>query len=129
MKLSQLGVLFAALIVTSCGSSPANPLAATTTPPSPTPTVSSVSLSGAPPDVGQSAQFTATVTLSDGTTQAITSGATWQSSNPSVITVSPSGVVTSVGYGEVDLTAGYSGVTGSQHLIVAAQLHARPVPR
>jgi hypothetical protein len=38
-------------------------------------------------------------------------------------------VVTSVGYGEADLTAGYSGVTGSQHLIVAAQLHARPVPR
>jgi hypothetical protein len=72
------------------------------------------------------------VTLSDGTTQAITSGATWQSSNPSVITVSPSGVVTSVGYGEVDLTAGYSGVTGSEHLVIvpiAAQLQARPGPR
>jgi hypothetical protein len=40
--------------------------------------------------------------------------------------------VTSVGYGEVDLTASFSGVTGSQHLVIApveAQLHARPGPR
>jgi hypothetical protein len=37
--------------------------------------------------------------------------------------------VTSVGYGEADLTAAYGGVMGSQHLIIAAQLHARPVPR
>jgi hypothetical protein len=113
MKLPLLGVLVAALIVTSCGSGSANPLAATTTPSSPTPAVSSISVSGATPGVGEAAQFTATETLSDGTTQAITSQATWQSSNPSVITVSPSGVVTSVGYGEADLTAGYGGVTGS----------------
>jgi hypothetical protein len=129
MKLSHLGVLFAALIVTSCGSSSANPLAATTTASSPAPAVSSISVSGATPEVGQTAQFTATATLSDGTTQAITSEATWQSSNPSVITVSPSGMVTWVGFGEVDVTAGYNGVTGSEHLIVAAQLHARPGPR
>ena len=132
MKPSQLGVLFAAaLIVTSCGSDSANPVAATPTPSSPVPAVSSISVSGMTPEVGQTAQFTATETLSNGTTQAITSEATWQSSNPSVITVSPSGMVTSVGYGEADLTAGYGGVTGSQHLIIAiaAQLHARPGPR
>lgn len=130
MKLSQLGVLFAAaLIVTSCGSGSANPVAATPTPSSPMPTVSSISVSGETPGVGQTAQFTATETLSDGTTQAITSEATWQSSNPSVITVSPSGLVTTVGYGEADLTAAYSGVTASQHLIIGAQLHARPFPR
>src|ERR1035437_8075308 len=64
---------------------------------SPSATVSSISVTGSTPAVGATSQFTVTAKMSDGTTQDVTSLATWQSSNTAVATVaSGTRVVTGV---------------------------------
>jgi len=61
--------------------------------------------------------LTATATLSNSTTQNVTSQATWQSSNQVVATVN-SGLVTALQAGTVDITATYQNVNGSVRLTV-----------
>ena len=61
--------------------------------------------------------MTATATLSNSTTQNVTSQATWQSSNQVVATVN-SGLVTALQAGTVDITATYQNVNGSVRLTV-----------
>lgn len=63
--------------------------------------------------VGQREQMTATVTMSDGTTQTATG--TWGSDNLSVAIVNQSGLVTGVGSGEVTI---YIDTTGNQSGLV-----------
>jgi uncharacterized protein YjdB len=61
-----------------------------------------------------SVQLTATGTFADGTTQNLTSVATWTSSNPAIATVSRNGgVVTGVAPGTVNVTAAFNGIGGS----------------
>jgi hypothetical protein len=62
---------------------------------------------------GQANQLTATATLSDGTTQNVTSSATWQSSNATVATVSSTGLVTAVAAGTTTITATSQGRSGA----------------
>jgi trimeric autotransporter adhesin len=61
-------------------------------------------------------QLTATARLSDSTSTDVTSLAVWDSSNTSVATVSPSGLVRVAGDGEVDIRAAYQGATDVWHL-------------
>jgi uncharacterized protein YjdB len=98
-----------AISVLACGQS-------TTTPTS----VSSVSVTGTAPAMGATSQFAAMATLSDGTTQDVTSQATWQSSNTAVATVSTAGVVTGVDAGTVSVQATYQSITGSDEITVVA---------
>ena len=93
-----------ALFAVACGSS---------TSPS---TVSTVAITGTPPVVGATAQFTAMATLSDGTTLDVTSVSTWVSSNTAEAVVSASGLVTGVGAGTVTVQATYQSVTGSDQI-------------
>jgi uncharacterized protein YjdB len=93
-----------ALFAVACGSS---------TSPS---TVSAVAVSGTPPAVGATSQFSAMATLSDGTTQDVTNLATWVSSNTDEATVSSAGLVTGVGAGTVTIQATYQSVTGSDQI-------------
>jgi hypothetical protein len=95
------------------------------TPGAPTPTVSSVTVNGSSPDLGETSQFTATATLSNAATEDVTAQATWQSSDVGVVAVSSAGMVGSVAPGEADITATYSGVTGSKRVSVAAAPAAR----
>ena len=93
-------VLFLAVVVAlaavGCGGD--NPVA-------PTPTVSSVTVAPATPNqtifIGQTAQFTATSTLSDGQTEM--RAGTWGSDNPAVATVDQNGLVTAVAAGEATI--------------------------
>ncbi|MGD0417459.1 MAG: choice-of-anchor D domain-containing protein [Terriglobales bacterium] len=62
---------------------------------------------------GRFAQFTATGTYSDGTTQNLTSTATWSSSNTAVATINSSGLATSVGAGSATITATSGTISGS----------------
>ena len=103
------GMLITAVIVTACSGKSASP---TTPTPTPTPTVASVSVSGTSSlqERGTTAQFTATVTLSNGTTEDRTAAATWQSDNTAVATVSAQGVDTAVGEGDVTIMATVSNV-------------------
>src|SRR5438067_972940 len=113
----SLTIAFAAAVAIALGmagcsdSSPA---------PTPSPSVSSVSVTGSTPNVGATTQFSATATLSNGTTQAVTSQASWQSTDTTVATVSSSGAVTGVDGGNADVRATYSGVAGSLGIAVPA---------
>ena len=60
--------------------------------------------------IGNTLQLTATGAYSDGSTQNLTSSATWATSNSSAATVA-GGLVTGVGAGASSITASYTGVT------------------
>ncbi len=60
---------------------------------------------------GTSLQFTVVGTYSDGTTQDLTSQASWQSSNPAAIGINSAGLANAAGTGLVTITANYSGLS------------------
>lgn len=92
-----------------CGKKSSNPLAPSSA------SLTSLTIAGNPTlkGIGQTAQFSATAKFSDGTSQDVTSKATWQSGNTSDVTVSGSGLVTGTGYGETTLSAAYQGMSGN----------------
>ena len=69
---------------------------------------------------GETEQFTATGTLSNGTTENLTDQATWASSDTTWITVSTTGLATSVSPGPVTISATFDGITGTTALTVTA---------
>ena len=102
-----------AILVAGCGQKPA--------PSAPTQTVTQVQVgvSGNTPAVvipGETKQLFATAMSATGTTTDVTNLATWQSSNPSLATVSPAGLLTAAAEGAVDVSATYSSVRGSLHV-------------
>jgi len=108
----------------ACGgrSEPSPPV---TPPLTPTVTVTSVVVAGTAPSVGETASFVATATLSDSASRIVTSQAAWQTSDAARATVSPGGLVTGVAEGEVDISATYEGVRGSQHVLVGGRAGPR----
>ena len=86
-----------------------------------TPSLSSVSVSPNPADIGIGAtqQLTATANYSDGTTKPITT-ATWSIDKTAVATISPAGLATGVAAGSATVTASFSGMKGSAAVNVAA---------
>jgi hypothetical protein len=88
------------------------------TPTAPSPVTMVVT--GTVPTIGQSSQLTATITLSDGNKQDVTSQATWASSSPATATVSGSGFLTVLTLGASTITATYQGTSGT--LSVSLQL-------
>jgi len=111
-----LGVASLIATAAACSSNKTND-----TPTTPTATVSSVAVAGTAPNVGLTAQFTATATMSNGTTQNVTSQATWQSSNTSLATVNAAGIVTGVAPGDVDISATFQSVAGRQRITVVVR--------
>src|SRR5215813_3220185 len=96
-------------------------------PPPPTPTLQSIQVASPSQSVdpGQAAQFTATGHYSDGSTQNLTSAATWRSSSSSIATVSsPGGLATGVAPGNVTISATMSGIAGSSLLTVTNPLQS-----
>jgi len=91
--------------------------------------VSSVSVSG-PGSLArdQTAQFTSTATLAEGSQQTVTTLATWASSNPNVVTVSNSGLVMAAGPGSASIQATYRSVTGSTTVTVSDPTPPTPPP-
>ena len=77
----------------------------------PPPTLQSCTITPSNPNIplGSGQQFTAVGHYSDGSTQNLTTSATWTSSDGTVATISPSGFVTSVGLGNVTITASLAG--------------------
>ncbi len=83
-------------------------------------TVTAIAVSGTTPPRGGTSQFTATATMSDSTTQNVTSLASWQSSNTAFATVSASGVVTGVATGTAIIQATYQSVVGSETITIGS---------
>lgn len=81
-------------------------------------TISSVDVAGTVPALGSTSQFVCTATFSDGTTQDVTSLASWVAFNKAVATVSPTGVVTAVAPGTAVVKATYLGSAGTFTLTV-----------
>ncbi len=106
----------AALLLPGC-SSPTAPTAPTSTS---SQQVAWVVVSGPVPAVGMTTQFTATAVLSDGAKVDVTSQAAWSSSNPGVLSVSATGMITGVSTGTSVLSAVYGSVTGSTPVAVTA---------
>jgi plastocyanin len=67
---------------------------------------------------GLTQQFTATGNFSDNTTQNLTSSVTWVSATTSVATITSGGLATGVATGTSNISATFSGVTGSTVLTV-----------
>jgi hypothetical protein len=89
--------------------------------PQPIPTVTVITVTGANAiDVGRTSTMTATARRTDGTTEDVTSAATWQSSNPAVAQVNARGVVSAVAAGSAVVSASVSAVTGQLPIQVTA---------
>ncbi len=67
---------------------------------------------------GQSQQFTATGTYTDGTSQAITTSVAWSSANTGIAAVAITGVVTALSAGSTSVTATQSGISASSSITV-----------
>lgn len=70
------------------------------------------------PKPGDTAQFHAMATLANGTSQTVTTQTAWESSDPTIVSVTKSGLVTAVAAGDADVRATYQNVTGSLRLNV-----------
>ncbi len=81
-----------------------------------------VSISIAPQNamiaLGTGQQFTATGNYSDGSTQNLTSSASWASDTPSVASISNSGLASAVSMGSANISASLGGISGSTPLTV-----------
>jgi hypothetical protein len=69
---------------------------------------------------GTTQQFTATGTLSDGSTKDISGQVTWSSDTPAFATISATGLATGVAMGPTTLTATFNGVSAHQQLTIGA---------
>jgi len=105
----RLLLIVAAVAVVGCGKSPAGPDA-----------VKSLIVVGTPPAIGRASQFTALTVHNDGTTEPVTSGLTWISSNPAVAVVKDDGTVTGVSRGSVEISATSGGTRGALTFDVTA---------
>jgi len=68
--------------------------------------------------VGETEQFTATGTLSNNTTENLTSQVAWASSDTTWATINATGLATAVSPGPVTISAAFDGITGSTGLTV-----------
>jgi len=99
---ASLSVVWAALAVLGCRQAPP-------TTPTAVPVITAIAITGLPTafTVGASAQLAARVTFSDGASKDATNRVAWNSSDPSVATISSSGLLRIIGPGDSDITAAY----------------------
>ena len=83
------------------------------TPVAVTPAVTSLAIQGSLNlnTVGETSALTLVAKFTDATTKQVSDEAAWTTSNASVATVSPTGVLTAVGLGKASITATYLGRT------------------
>jgi len=129
---SRWSVLLVVSLAAACGGGSRSSTSTTPTTPTPSPaptppTVTSVVVTGTVTltSVNQTAQLIATARLSTGSTGVVTAQATWQTSNPSVVTVSSGGLVTARTAGTATITATYQGRSGTLSMTVTS---VTPIP-
>ena len=112
--------LMLAVVAVACGDESSSSASSPTGPSAtPAPSVSSLRIDGVDAvRTGLSADYTATVTLSNGTTQSVSP--TWTSSNASAATVDGNGRVTGQSHGQTTLTATHQGVSATKAVSVVS---------
>lgn len=108
-------IVVLASLFTACGSSSSSESGAVSAP-----SASAVSLKiiGAIDSrivVGDTAQFTAMATMSNGTTANVTNAAIWSTNDPTIFAVAAGGKVTALKEGNADIRASYSGTTDKDY--------------
>jgi hypothetical protein len=90
--------------------------------PPPPPTLASINVTPASPTIalGNTHQFTATGSYSDGSSRDLTATAIWSSSSTAVATIASGGLATSAGAGTTTISAASGTVTGSTIMTVTA---------
>jgi hypothetical protein len=113
-----------AVLATGCSKSPTSPTNPGAGGNNNNATVTSVTIAGnVMLSEGATSQLTATANMSDGSSQDVSSQAVWQSSEPTVATVSATGLVSAVKTGNTDISATYRGQTGRVTVLVSAALY------
>lgn len=86
------------------------------------PTIVSVAVTpvGLTLGIGINQQYTATATYSDGSSADLTNGVTWSSSDPTIASISSSGLATTVAAGQATISASVSGLSDQSTLTVVA---------
>jgi hypothetical protein len=108
-KLAGSVILVLTLVGHGCSHAPTAPTGPTPAPSvaaaTPAPTVSSLAITGGVSfsAIGETRQLTATATYSDQTIRNVTTEVQWRSLAPAMFAVSPSGVVTVVGFGVTNI--------------------------
>ena len=85
------------------------------------PAAVSITITGAPTasmSPGQGAQLTANAAFDDGTVQDVTATATWDTTDPGVLTVSSAGWISAAGPGRADVSASLGGTRASVSAVV-----------
>ena len=110
----SLSAICSLLLATACGGGGGSPTGPSTV------TITDVTVTGPASltAIGEKAQFTATARLSDGSMQDQTNAAQWETSDPLVVSVSSTGLVTAAGGGGATVRATFQGVTGTKQLEV-----------
>jgi hypothetical protein len=121
--LTSLGIVCAGpLILTGCGSDPTPLHPSPTATPNPSTSVIRVTdlRVGGPASLppGETAQFTATASFSDGSTRDVTSEATWTSADASVIAVTAAGRATARSNGTAEVQAALFTISNMREVIV-----------
>jgi hypothetical protein len=97
-------IIALSLLFSACGNSPTAP------------TTSSITVTGTVPVLGQTSQLAANATLSNGTSQDVTTQAMWSSSDTRVATVTSAGLLKVLTLGCADISATYQGMSGKLSL-------------
>jgi hypothetical protein len=115
-------VALAGIVLGAACGNPAGPDDGPAIDPTPAPvTVAAVRVEGAAGvAVGGTLQLRAMAQLSDGSSRDVSSQASWLSSQPSVASVSGTGLVTAVNTGSTDISASYQGQSGRQTISIGA---------
>jgi uncharacterized protein (DUF2345 family) len=93
--------------------------ACTAMPTLPSSTITTLTVTGTPPAVGATSQYSASVVLAGSAdVENVTPLVTWQIANTSIATVSKTGLVTGVAVGGTTLTAVYNGTTVTEQLTI-----------
>jgi hypothetical protein len=107
--------LLIASFVVACGSSSSSGSSAVSAPSGSAMSLKIIGAANSRIVVGDTAQFTAMATMSNGTTADVTSAAAWTTSDPAIFSVAAGGRVTALKEGSADVRASYQGTTDKDY--------------
>lgn len=113
--------LLTAVACSTCGGDSASPTAPTSDQGS---SSGRLTITGQPPLLGETVQFSAVATRSGGSSETVTDRASWSSSDPDIATVTNDGRVTGILFGTAEITAKYQELSGTMRISIGYPANA-----